>query len=276
MKKNYKYLLIVLLATIGLAACKKDDDTAKNTIATNGLEITAGGKTYLVSKLKLANQDYAIISYDSEARLTNYSFLENGRSGDKSVSYDGNKITIKSVEDETNTVITLGANGYAETAITTELEAFGPYTNITTTTSKFTQNNEGYLIKQEDLTVLTSNNPNYQNNSYTEVIDFIYLNGNLTSKIEKGEYLTITEEYEYYTDKPHISLLFDLKDLGYLLGKCSKNMVKKTIYTVEDGGGQLSKSESTVNYAFNSEGLPITATINNSEPIKIDIEYIVK
>ncbi len=274
MKNSYKLLFVAFIAIIGLSSCKKDDNPM-SIITTNGLEISAGGKTYLISKLTLDNQGYAIISYDSEARLTNYSFLENGRSGDKSVSYDGDKITIKSVDDETNTVITLGANGYAETAITKELKPFGPYTNITTTTSKFTQNNEGYLVKQEDLTVLTSDIPNYQNNSYTEVIDFIYLNGNLRSKIMKEEYVTITSEYEYYTDKPHISLLFDLKDLGYLLGKSSKNMVKKTIYTVE-AGGELSKSESTFNYAFNKEGLPITATINNSEPLKITIEYIVK
>lgn len=276
MKKNYKFLIIALLAIIGLASCKKDDDTAKDpqSITTDGLKITAGGKTYLVSKFKTSNKDYLEFSYNSEGRLTKYNLFENGEYRDMNFSYDGNTITVTHIDDDESTIVLkLDANGYGGTAITTESFKNPPYTYNSETKAKFTYDAEGYLIKVEESTVETNDGPNATPRTYSTTTDFTYANGNLIRSVNKSEGWTYTEEYEYYTDKPNIPFLFDTYQTS-LLGKTSKNLVKKATYTYDDGRSQLGKHESTYSYTFNTDGLPITATADDGT--KITIEYITK
>lgn len=276
MRKSYNFLLIALLAVIGFTSCKKDDDAQHSkSVTANGLEIIAGGKTYLVSKFKTSGQDYIELNYDSNGRLTRHNFFEDGKVyQNMNFSYNENTITITYVDDnESSAIMKLGANGYGQTATTKKSFKSPPYIYKKETSVKFTQNAEGYLTKIEEFIVETNDEPNASPRNYTATTDFVYSDGNLVRSVNKSEGLTFTEEFEYYTDKPNVPLLFDTYQI-FLLGKPSKNLVKKLTHTDDHGGSQSYKHESTYTYTFNANGLPITATADDGT--KVTIEYIAK
>ncbi|HET8828890.1 MAG TPA: hypothetical protein VFM79_06095, partial [Pelobium sp.] len=116
MKKNYKLIAIALIAMVGFTSCGKDDGAEKETTTEVGkdLEISAGGKTYLVDKLTYSAGEYSSLEYDSQGRLTKLTDFDNGVSEYYgSLVYNGNTVTITFYdegEEEEKIVVTLGAN----------------------------------------------------------------------------------------------------------------------------------------------------------------------
>ncbi len=277
MKNNCNILLLILMATIGLSACKKDDDNKKDVpgVIHAGLEVNAAGKSHLVTKIGSSDKDYVTADYDSEGRFIKYSLIENGNiETQSSLTYTGNTVTINAIEDgeKSTATVHLGGNGYAKEVVEINIYKDGAYNYTIKSTGKITQDSEGYVSKIESSTVETSDEPNFQTSNYTTSTEFTYLGGNLLRSVIKSDELTYTEEYEYYSDKPYVPLMFEMYT-SFLLGKPSKNLVKKVTRNLELGG-QSHNVVSSYIYTFDGVGLPVSATSDSGD--KVSIKYIIK
>jgi len=277
MKKNYKLLLIALVATIGMISCGKDDNPEKESateIAT-GLEVIVGGKTYLISKVTYGDTDYGQAEYDSKGRLTKFSYFEDNELSEYySAVYSDNQVTVTGFEDgveESKIVGTFGANGYVSQALETSTYSDGGFNYNYKATDKFTYNNDGYVTKSARTEIETSNNPNSPSSTETSTIEFSYSNGNLVKTVEKEGEDTYTNVYEYFTDKAY-SPAKDLDEFGFLFGKTSKNLVKKRTET-HVNNGQSNEHVTNYTYTFNTDGLP--SSVNNGYETQ-NISYVVK
>lgn len=278
MKNNYKLLLIALVAMVGFASCGKDDDTKKDSTSEieTGLEVGADGKTYLISKIKRSDTEYGAAEYDDKGRLTKYSNYHNGEvEYYTTVKYSGNTVTLTENYSEGGkytVVATLGENGYAKTAVSKETYTEGEDTYNYESTSQFTYNSDGYLIKTVESDKETSDNPDHEDETSTSITEFTYSNGNLVSSVTTyGDGNSYALTFEYYTDKDYSPVL-DIEDLRFLFGKASKNLVKKKT-EVEIYDGHNYNGETNYTYTFNDDGLPITVSTNGDTKT---IEYIVK
>ncbi len=278
MKKNFKFLLISLIISLGISSCKKDNDTTKNAKKnlTNRLEISAGGKIYLVSKISGTEGNYLEALYETGGRLSKTSsFVDERLTGETAFFYNGDTVIIDHVVNavkQWGTVLIRGVNEYAKQSIRTDFFKNGNYTDTTRTTTVYIHNSEGYIINTSATTVQTSENPDYVKKKHSTVKDFAYSNGNLVHVVETTDKRVRTTEYEYYTGKPYVPLLFDAT-FEFLLGERSKNLIKR-IAILDLMNGQPVNYTFNFAYIFDGDGLPVSATQNNED--RTIIEYIAK
>lgn len=263
MNKLKLWLLIPGIVAITASSCKKDenDNPEPSAPSAEGSAIIAGTKSCVLSKLNYEGGDYETIEYDSKNRPVKINYFDSGTAdGYAKITYTGTDVVMeyyddKNVKDETYSY-KLGSNGYIASSSNIYTYASGNFTVTNNSSSTNTHNSDGYLIKEEHSYVTTSNQPGYVSNTEKSSITYTYSNGNLISAKVEDNGSTSTTTYEYDIDKVNNLPVSDDEIFTFLIGKKSKNLLKKETYT------STSWSEvDSYTYTFNSDGLVSKQTI---------------
>ena len=257
MNKLKLWLLIPGIVAITASSCTKDENENPEPTAPSaeGSAIIAGTKSCVLSKLIYDGGDYETLEYDSKNRPVKINYFDSGTAdGYAKITYSDTEVVMeyyddKNVKDETYTY-KLGSNGYISGSSNAYTYNNGNYTVTVNSTSTNTHNSDGYLIKEEQSSVTTSNQPGFLSTTEKSSTTYTYTNGNLISAKYEGYGSTSTTTYEYDTDKLNNLPVSDDEVFTFLIGKKSKNLLKKEIYASSWGS-----DESSYTYTFNSDGL---------------------
>lgn len=251
------WLLIPGIASITATSCTKNenDNPGPTAPVAEGTAIIAGTKSCVMSKLSYGDGEFETIDYDVKNRPVRVNYFDDGTAdGYAKITYSATDVVMeyyddKNVKDETYTY-KLGTNGYIASSSNTYTYQSGNYTVTVNTTSTNTHDSEGYLTKEDHSSVSTSNQPGYVSQTDKSTISYTYTAGNLTSAKYEGNGSSYVENFEYDLDKVNNLPVSDDEILVFLIGKKSKNLLKKQIFT--SGGGS---DVNSYTYTFTADGL---------------------
>jgi hypothetical protein len=252
--KNFKFISLVLTAVIiGLAGCKRKDDP------------TPDNKTCVLTQATVDGYKLTF-EYDSQGRHVKTNYYE-GTTIDEyvQVTYKSNtQVEVKwfSAGDPqpAETIVYTLNNGMAISSVSSDTYTIGGFSYTSTQTTTYERNSDGYLSKETESTVLTTNKPGVQAQTTTSNTIYNYSGGNLSSKSYTSANSASTTTYEYYMDKPESGLSLGLES-GFLATKPNKNLLKKETEVYTHQGSSYTYIYNYT-YEFNPSGL-ITKMIQN-------------
>lgn len=251
------WLLIPGILAITATSCTKDetDNPEPSAPVAEGTAIIAGTKSCVMTKLTYDDGEYETIEYDGKSRPVKVNYFDSGTAeGYAKITYSTTDVVMeyydeKNVKEETYTY-KLGTNGYIASSSNIYTYKSGNYNVTVNSTSTNTHNSDGYLVKEEHTSVMTSNEPGYVSQTDKTITTYTYTAGNLTSAKYESNGTSSAATYEYDTSKTDNLPLSDDEVLAFLIGKKSKNLVKKETFTSSSGS-----DVNTYTYTFNADGL---------------------
>ena len=244
--KNFKLFSLVLTAVIiSIAGCKTKDDPTPDPKGCILTQATVDG-------------DKLTFEYDSQGRHVKTNYYD-GADLDEYVQIiykSSTQVEVKwfgagDVQPNETIVYTL-SNGMATSSVSADTYTNAGITYTSTQTTTYERNSDGFLTKETESTLVTTNKPSVQPQTTTATTIYNYSGGNVSSKTYTSGTSTFITSYEYYTDKPASDASLGL-DLAFLATKPNKNLLKKETEVGTYPGGSNTYAYNYT-YEFNSAG----------------------